>query len=56
MEILIERMNLAHLDLMVFDEFDDFWNVNMLREELLSPTSVYFVAMHGDEVVRFCRD
>ena len=56
MDVSIEFMNVSHLDLINLDEFDDFWNMNMFREELLSPTSFYFVAIYNGEILRFCWD
>lgn len=44
MEIQIEEMLENHLTLMNLNDFDDFWNINILREEILLPSSFYIIA------------
>ena len=44
MEIQIEKMLENHLTLMNLNDFDDFWNINILREEILLPSSFYIIA------------
>lgn len=53
MDIEIEKMLPTHLTLINLKEFDDFWNINMLKEELLSPTSYYIVAKCDTNIVGF---
>ena len=53
MKIQIEKMLLDHIKLINLDDFDDFWNENMLKEELLSSTSFYIIAKYEDEIVGF---
>lgn len=56
MNIEIEKMNLSDLktikDILITD-FDDFWNYNILKEELQNENSSYIVAKLGYEVVGF---
>lgn len=47
MQIKINKMNLNDLDLIsenLTSDFDDFWNYNILKQELLNENSVYYVA------------
>ena len=53
MDIQIEKMQYKHLRLIDLKEFDDFWNMNMLKEEILSPTSYYIIAKYDDDIVGF---
>ena len=34
-------------------EFDDFWNLDVLKSELESPSSYYFVIKNNEEIVGF---
>lgn len=56
MNIEIKKMNLSDLktikDILIL-EFDDFWNYNILKEELQNENSSYIVAKLGCEVVGF---
>lgn len=56
-EIDIQEMSLNHLekikDILISD-FDDFWNYNILKEELESPNSKYIIAKTNDgEIIGF---
>ena len=56
-EIKIEEMSLSDLesikDILISD-FDDFWNYNILKEELESPNSKYIIAKTNDgEIIGF---
>lgn len=54
--IIIEEMKLKDLRNIKNDltsEFDDFWNFNILKEELQNENSKYIVAKINDEVVGF---
>jgi len=54
MNIKIEKMLESHLDLINLTEFDDFWNINMLKEELRLLTSYYIIAKCDNIIVRIC--
>ena len=46
MEIQINNMNLNDLESICSNlekDFDDFWNYNILKNELQNPNSIYFV-------------
>lgn len=52
----IKNMTLEHLENIkdvLNSEFDDFWNYNILKEELNSPNSCYIVAFLNNEIVGF---
>lgn len=34
-------------------EFDDFWNINILKEELENPNSMYIIAKKDNEILGF---
>lgn len=56
MNIEIEKMNKSHLEEIkenLETEFDDFWNYNILKEELSSSNSKYIVAISKGEVIGF---
>lgn len=53
MNILIEKMSKKHLDLINLNEFDNFWNMNMLREEISSTSSFYIIAKNENDIVGF---
>lgn len=54
--IQIFRMTISELeeiqDTLLLD-FDDFWNVNTFKEELLNPNSKYIMAKINDKIVGF---
>ena len=55
-EIKIEKMNLDHFNeikKVLISEFDDFWNENLLKEELENENSKYIVAIKNNEIVGF---
>ena len=35
------------------EKFDDFWNINILKSELLNDNSLYFVAKKHNEILGF---
>lgn len=49
----IKKMSIVDLDKINLDEFDDFWNENILRNELESNNSYYIIAKLGNEIVGF---
>ncbi len=56
MNIEIEKMNKNHLEEIkeaLENEFDDFWNYNILKEELNSSNSKYIVAILNKEIMGF---
>jgi len=56
MNIKIEKMNKKHLEQIkdiLQEQFDEFWNANVLEKELENPLSEYIVAMENDEVVGY---
>ena len=56
MNINIEKMNIKHLDTLrdiLLEDFDDFWDYNILESELKSPISQYIVALSDGEIVGF---
>ncbi len=56
MEIQISEMSISDFndikDILT-TEFDNFWNENILEEELNSPSSKYLVAKQGTQIVGF---
>ena len=60
MDIKIEQMNLEHLDKIkgnLEEDFDEFWNENILKSELENPASTYIVAIdEQNNIVRLCRN
>ena len=53
MEVKIEKMLEEHLALINLEDFDDFWNMNILKSDLLSPNSYYIIAKYKDNIVGF---
>lgn len=53
MDVEIEEMLEEHLKLITLSEFDDFWNMNILKNDLLSPNSYYIIAKNGDSILGF---
>lgn len=54
--ILVEEMNLDDLENIkeiLTSEFDDFWNFNILKEELENENSKYIVAKMDDTIIGF---
>lgn len=54
--IIIKKMNIYDLDLIsnILDtEFDDFWNYNILKNELENINSYYIICKLNDEIVGF---
>lgn len=55
-DISINIMNLSDLESIkdiLFSDFDDFWNYNILKDELNSKNSIYIVAKKGKEILGF---
>ena len=56
MNIVIEKMTKEHLEQIkdfLQEQFDAFWNANVLEQELENPLSTYIVATHHGEVVGY---
>ena len=56
MNLLINTMtldDLKEIENILYTDFDDFWNYEILKEELTSQNTVYFVAKINDEIVGF---
>ena len=56
MEIKITKMELSDLEEIsniLLSDFDDFWNYNILKSELLNPNSKYLVAKIENQIVGF---
>ena len=54
--IQISKMNISDLEEIkdvLLSDFDDFWNVNTFKEELLNPNSKYIVAKTNNKIVGF---
>ena len=52
----IEKMELKDLDCIkeiLFTEFDDFWNYNVFKQEILNENSQYIVAKENNNIVGF---
>lgn len=53
---LITRMNLSDFEQIkakLKSDFDDFWNVNILKDEILKENRKYIVCRQNDEIVGF---
>lgn len=53
MKICLEEMKLEDLSNITLADFDNFWNENMLKEELLNPSSYYIVAKCENDILGF---
>lgn len=54
--VTISKMNLYHLDSIknnLSEDFDDFWNYNILKSELENKNSTYFVLKINEEIIGF---
>ena len=51
--IIIENMKLSDLDNLDISNFDDFWNIDILKDELTSETSQFFCAKYENKIVGF---
>ena len=55
-DVQIHKMTISDLNEIedvLFSDFDDFWNVNIFRSELLNPNSKYIVAKINGKIVGF---
>lgn len=50
---IISKMSIKDLDSIkdILSDFDDFWNYEVLKDELTSPSSMYIVAKNEDNVI-----
>lgn len=56
MNIIIEKMTKEHLNQIkdiLEEQFDEFWNANVLDKELENPLSTYIVALDDGQVVGY---
>ncbi len=53
MEIITQKMLEKDLDNLDLDKFDDFWNKNILKQELKQTTSIYIIAKENNEIFGF---
>ena len=56
MELEITKMQLSDLEQIkekLLEDFDDFWTVNILKEEIQSEKSQYIVEKQNQEIVGF---
>ena len=56
MSITIEKMTKEHIEQIkdvLQEQFDEFWNINILTQELENPLSEYIVAIYNNEVVGY---
>jgi len=57
--IIIKKMELTDLETIkdnLVSDFDDFWNYNILKEELQNKNSKYLVAKSNDQIIGFVRN
>ena len=56
MDLIIEKMTKEHLEQIkdiLQEQFDEFWNANVLNKELENPLSDYIVAIENGDVVGY---
>ena len=53
MDILLNTLSLEDIGNINLEDFDDFWTKSILKDELLSPLSHYFVAKSGEDILGF---
>lgn len=53
MEIKTQEMLEEHLKQININEFDDFWNMNILKQDLSLPYSYYIIAKCEEKIVGF---
>lgn len=46
-------LDLKNIQDILFTDFDDFWSINVLKNELLNPDSTYIVAKFNDIIIGF---
>lgn len=49
----IEKMNITDLKLINFSEFDDFWNISNLEDDLLSENSEWYIIKIENKIIGF---
>ena len=55
-DVLIQKMQLEDLDKITSNlqtDFDDFWNINILKSELENEHSIFFLIKKETEIVGF---
>ena len=53
MDILLSTLSLEDIENINLEDFDDFWTKSILKDELLSPSSYYFVAKAKKDILGF---
>lgn len=53
MNISLDKMSLQDLEKISLQDFDDFWNENILKEELSSQSSHYIIAKSENGIIGF---
>ena len=51
--IVIENMKISDLENLEISDFDDFWNMDILKDELTSDTSQFICAKYENKIVGF---
>ena len=53
MEIVVQIMTVEDLGNLNLNDFDDFWNINILRNELSNESSYYIIAKSENDILGF---
>lgn len=53
MEIKIEELSEKDLNLIKIEDFDDFWNINILKNDFFSTNSFYIIAKCENDIFGF---
>lgn len=53
MKIILREMTLDDLENINLEDFDDFWNINILKNDLLSNSSFYIIAKSENDIIGF---
>lgn len=51
--IKIENMSISNLEQFNYGDFDDFWNVSTIMDDIKSNNSMYIIAKLNDEIIGF---
>lgn len=54
MDIDLKKMELQDLEEIDLSDFDDFWNIGILKNDLSQDSSIYIVARLNEETLRIC--
>ena len=56
MNLVLKKMDINHLESIkniLFSEFDDFWTISTLKNELENSNTYYIIAKYNEEIVGF---